>query len=85
MEGLTAIGTQIIIAVPQGWNGFDQPSEISIESWKSDEVDMIVLWKSIGPRSGESTWKLTNVSRQEPDPALFRLPPGFALDDRTYH
>jgi hypothetical protein len=83
LEGLSVVGSQLIVAVSAGWNGFHEPFEVSIEVWWSDDLDMVVLWKCVDPRSGISTWKLTNVSREEPDPTLFRAPAGYTLDDRA--
>jgi hypothetical protein len=30
-------------------------------------------------RSGDSTTRLTNISRAEPDPALFQVPPDYYI------
>jgi hypothetical protein len=31
------------------------------------------------PRTGDTTYRLTNIVRAEPDPALFQVPPGFTV------
>jgi len=79
LEGLTVLGSQIIVEVPQAWNGFDQAFQVSVETWRSDELDMIVLWKRVDPRSGRSTWKLINVNRAAPSPDLFHVPHGYSV------
>jgi hypothetical protein len=33
------------------------------------------------PRLGETTYKLTNISRTEPDHSLFELPAGYTLKE----
>jgi hypothetical protein len=33
------------------------------------------------PRSGKRTVELEKLSRTEPDPALFRVPPGYVVKD----
>ena len=31
------------------------------------------------PRSGRSTYRLTNINRADPDPALFKVPAGYTM------
>jgi hypothetical protein len=42
---------------------------------------MAVLTRTSDPRRGESTTKLTNISRAEPDPSLFQPPAGYEIVD----
>ena len=50
-----------------------------------DQFDRAVLqghqWPD--PRSGETTTKLENVSRTQPDPALFLPPPDYKIVDES--
>ena len=39
----------------------------------------MVLDTNNDPRQGESTRKLTNISRDEPDPSLFAPPPDYSV------
>jgi hypothetical protein len=44
------------------------------ENWVSPELKITVLSTVNDPRSGESTRKLVNIDRSDPDPSLF-IPP----------
>jgi len=45
---------------------------------------LMVLVKSVNddPRFGTSTYELTDVKRNDPDPGLFKLPGGFTRSSR---
>ncbi len=53
--------------------------EITHEEWYSPELKMIVLMRHNDPRFGETTFRLTNVSRGEQDIALFQPPAGYKV------
>ena len=40
-----------------------------------------MLSKRNDPRSGEQTFKLTNIQRSDPDPSLFTVPSDFKTTD----
>lgn len=74
MEGLLVEGTRFTTVYPAGSEGNDRPFSVVHESWRSPELKVMVLSTDNDPRSGESTRKLVNIDRSEPDPSLF-LPP----------
>ena len=57
-----------------GSEGNDRPLTVVHETWRSPELKVIVLSTDNDPRFGETTRKLTNINRSDPDPSLF-LPP----------
>lgn len=63
--------------------GNDRPLVRASEFWYSPELKIEVLLKYSDPRSGESTVRLRNIDRSEPDPALFRVPPDYQIVDET--
>jgi hypothetical protein len=77
IEGVSAKGTRTITTIPAGAIGNERPIETIYEKWYSDELQMVVYSKSSDPRFGEQTYRLTNIDRNEPDPALFQPPPGY--------
>jgi hypothetical protein len=81
IEGLLADGTRMTTTYPVGFIGNDRPLTTVTETWMSREIGMVVLTKTSDPRQGESTRKLTNVSRAEPDPSLFQPPAGYEVVD----
>jgi hypothetical protein len=40
---------------------------------------MVVLSKRNDPRIGETVYRLTNIQRGDPNPALFHVPSGFTV------
>ncbi|MFT3742882.1 MAG: hypothetical protein QM785_01185 [Pyrinomonadaceae bacterium] len=73
-EGVMADGTRRTTIIPAGAIGNERPIEIVYERWYSKEIGMVVYSKNTDPRSGEQTYKLTNIVRSEPDPSLFAVP-----------
>jgi hypothetical protein len=71
IEGVTAEGTRLTFTVPAGEIGNTLPMELVRETWYSPELQLVVMSKYRDPRSGETTYRLTNLSRSEPDHSLF--------------
>jgi hypothetical protein len=82
IEGLVADGHRMTTTWPVGSMGNDREVISTNESWQSKELGMAVLSKNSDPRSGERTTKLTNVSRTEPDPALFQVPSDYTIEEQ---
>ena len=78
-EGISAHGTRTITTIPAGAIGNERPIEITYEKWFSNELQMVVYSKQSDPRTGEHTYRLTNINRSEPDPSLFKVPTGFKV------
>jgi hypothetical protein len=81
IEGLEAEGTRTTVTVPAGDAGSERPIAIVTERWLSKELQVPVLVRFADPRVGERVYRLTAISRGEPSPQLFVIPPGFALVD----
>ncbi|HEX8284807.1 MAG TPA: hypothetical protein VF588_15710 [Pyrinomonadaceae bacterium] len=82
IEGLMAEGTRTTVTIPAGEFDNEQPLEITHEQWYSPELRMVVLLKHNDPRFGETVFRLTNVTREEPAPELFAEPQGYRTEDR---
>jgi len=76
IEGVMAEGTRVTVTIPAGEFDNEQPLEITHETWYSPELQMIVLLKHNDPRFGETLFRLTNITRAEPVPELFKPPRG---------
>jgi hypothetical protein len=81
IEGVQATGVRTTETIAAGKIGNDRPISIVTEVWTSPELHTIVLSKRSDPRTGEQTFKLTNIQRGEPDPSLFTVPSDFKLSD----
>jgi hypothetical protein len=76
IEGVSAQGKRETVTIPAGQIGNERPIEIVTETWFSPELHTMVLRKHSDPRMGDSTYRLTNIKRTEPDASLFQAPPG---------
>lgn len=81
MEGVLANGVRTTNTIPAGQIGNDRPIVVVTEVWTSPELKTIVYSKRSDPRMGDSTFKLTNIERTEPDASLFTVPPDFKVVD----
>lgn len=81
VEGVEAEGSRIITTIPAGEIGNEQPIEIVFESWYSSELQAVIMSKHSDPRSGESTYRLTNINRTEPPHTLFEVPSDFTIQE----
>jgi len=82
MEGLSVRGTRTTRTIEAGKIGNDQPIVIVTESWYSKDLQEVLLSETDDPRSGHSTAKLVNIQRDEPDPALFQVPPDYTVKEQ---
>ena len=83
IEGVMVEGKKTTTTFPIGMMGNDRPLVRVNEYWFSPELKITVLSKDSDPRMGESTMRLQNIDRSEPDPALFRVPPDYQIVDET--
>ena len=81
IEGVLVDGTRNTTTYPVGFFGNDRPVSTVTETWNSRELGMAVLRKTSDPRSGETTMKLTNISRAEPSVSLFQPPADYEIVD----
>lgn len=81
IEGVQAEGTRITTTIPAGAVGNEMPINIVSERWYSPELQVVVLSKHSDPRFGESSYRLTNVSRVEPARSLFEVPADYTLKE----
>lgn len=79
VEGVEAEGVRTVTTIPAGEIGNERPIEIVYERWYSKELQLVVMSKQYDPRFGEQTYRLTNITRSEPDPSLFELPTGYKV------
>jgi hypothetical protein len=79
IEGVEVEGTRTTRTIPAGEIGNTRPIQIVDESWYSSELHLRVMILHRDPRSGESTFRLTNINRSEPARTLFQVPPDYRL------
>ncbi len=79
MEGVAVEGTRTTVTIPAGQIGNEQPINIVSERWMSPDLKVLVMSKQSDPRIGETTYRLTNLSRAEPSAELCQIPADFKV------
>jgi hypothetical protein len=79
IEGVPAKGTRTTTVIPAGAIGNELPITVTSEEWLSPDLKVLVMTKHADPRSGETTYRLTGITRGEPDLSLFDLPAGVTI------
>jgi|HubBroStandDraft_5_1064220.scaffolds.fasta_scaffold26364_3 hypothetical protein len=82
INGVVATGRRVTNVIPAGKQGNDQPITITVETWNSNELRILVRRIEDDPRSGLTTTKLTDLQQGEPDPALFQPPDGYTVKEQ---
>jgi hypothetical protein len=80
-DGVQAEGSRTTTTLPAGEIGNEQPIQIVDERWYSPELQVVVMTRHSDPRYGETTYRLTNISRAEPAAALFQVPSDYTVKE----
>jgi hypothetical protein len=80
-DGVAAEGTRTTMTIPAGEIGNVRAIDITSERWYSPELRVVVFSRRSDPRFGDTTYRLTNIARAEPDPALFQVPPDYKTEE----
>ena len=81
VEGVNAEGMREVTTIPAGSIGNDRPISITNESWYSGELQMMVSSKRSDPRTGDETFRMTNIRLGEPGAYLFQAPTGYQITE----
>jgi hypothetical protein len=81
IDGLPVEGRKTTTVIPAGQIGNEQPITITSEEWRSADLNVLVQTRHSDPRTGESSYRLTNIIRAEPDPSLFMVPTDYTVRD----
>lgn len=74
LEGLEVEGTKVTTTNPVGALGNSKKIIIVEERWYSPELETMVLIKHFDPRFGDSSYRLSSISRNQPSAQLFVIP-----------
>lgn len=80
-EGIEAQGTRITHTVPAGQMGNERPIEVVSETWYSPDLQLTVASETRDPRMGNTTYRLSNISRAEQPRLLFEVPSDYTLQE----
>jgi|SRR5579875_199326 len=74
MDGLTVEGTLYTRTIPIGKIGNDRPIMITTEEWYSPQLQTVIARTRRDPRFGTTSYRLSNISLNEPPQSLFVVP-----------
>jgi hypothetical protein len=80
IEGVKANGERTTWTIEAGKLGNEKPIVITRDVWTSPDLMVTVLTKDADPRVGETTYRLANLKRGEPEAGLMRVPGDYAVD-----
>jgi hypothetical protein len=83
IEGVEAHGVRTRLrGLGMAADGELSPSESVRDVWCSDELSAVVLIVTENTKTGvKSSTAMRNIERTEPDPALFQIPPDYAVSE----
>lgn len=81
IEGVEAEGKRSTTIIPAGAIGNERPIEIVSESWYSPELQTVIMSKRTDPTTGETSFRLTNIRRGDPDTSLFQVPSDYTVKE----
>jgi hypothetical protein len=81
VEGVEAEGTRTTLTIAAGEIGNERPIDIVSERWYSPELRLVVMSRHNDPRFGETTYRLTRLTRGEPAASLFEVPADFTVQE----
>ena len=81
LEGVPVEGRKSTTTIPAGQVGNEQPLTIVSEQWRSPDLNILVMTRYSDPRTGDSSYRLQNIVRAEPDRSLFMVPADYTVKD----
>jgi len=80
IDGLNVAGTRETISINPGVVGNSQPLVTTREFWYSPDLQVNLSVTRKDPREGSQVIHVVDLSRAEPDPAMFQAPAGFVVE-----
>jgi hypothetical protein len=83
IDGVQVQGRRTTTTYAIGTMGNDRPISATTEIWTSLDLNAVISSKTSDPRQGDRIQTLANISRTEPDAALFQVPRGYEVITET--
>lgn len=77
--GIKAEGKLRSYEIPAGAIGNRNAIVVADETWTAPDLQVTVYTKHSDPRSGDVVFRLENIKREEPAPALFTVPADYTV------
>jgi hypothetical protein len=81
VDDLNVVGTRETLSISAGAVGNTQPLVATREFWYSTDLQVNLSVTRKDPREGTQVLQLVDLSRAEPEPAMFQIPAGFVIQD----
>jgi hypothetical protein len=81
IDGLSVVGTRETVTINPGVVGNSQPLVTTREFWYSPDLQVNLSVTRQDPREGTQVVNVHDVSRSEPDPAMFQVPAGYVIEN----
>jgi hypothetical protein len=78
IEGLKVTGSRLEFTIDAGAVGNEQPITVRSDQWFSADLGVVVSSTNNDPMIGETTYRLEQINRVEPDATLFVVPTDYA-------
>jgi hypothetical protein len=78
IEGLKVTGSRLEFTIDAGAVGNEQPITVRTDQWFSPDLGVVVSSTNNDPMIGETTYRLEQINRVEPDESLFVVPADYA-------
>jgi|SRR5580704_1575540 hypothetical protein len=85
IDDLNVVGTRETISINAGVVGNNQPLVSTREFWYSPDLQVNLSVTRKDPREGTQEIHVVDLSRSEPDPAIFQVPAGFVVIQDLRH
>ena len=80
-SGVKAEGKMRSYEIPAGELGNRNPIVVTHETWYSPELQITMYTRHSDPRTGENTYRLENLKREEPAASLFAVPSDYTVKE----
>ncbi len=81
IQGILTRGCRVYTLIPAGSNNDKSSFTIIDESWTSPELRVVLLHIRRNPNGEDEITQLDNITRREPDAAIFQPPPDYRVLD----
>jgi len=84
IEGVMADGKRVTTVLAAGAIGNQNPITVQTEQWFSPDLEILLMTRHSDPRSGDTSYSVTNIIRAEPQGALFDVPADYTILESPY-
>ena len=79
-DGINVVGSRETLTINAGVVGNSQPLVTTREFWYSPDLQVNLSITRKDPRDGTQVIHVSELSRSDPDPALFKVPDGYVIE-----